>query len=132
MHEAQHDGQNQGWVTFVMDYFEGGSVRSALEEGHRFSVCELLDIVADALVGLDRLQRHYGYIHRDPKPGNLLLTPDRRRGVLTDLDSAAEARSGRSRLNPSLTHTSPRKRCPTNRQHLQPMSTQWASRFSRC
>lgn len=96
VHEAQHDGQNQGWVTFVMDYFEGGSVRSALEEGHRFSVCESLDIVADALVGLDRLQRHYGYIHRDPKPGNILLAPDRRHGVLTDFDSVAQAMSGKA------------------------------------
>jgi eukaryotic-like serine/threonine-protein kinase len=96
VHEAQHDGENPGWVTFVMDYFEGGSVRSALEEGHRFSVCESLDIVADALVGLERLQRHYGYIHRDPKPGNILLASDRRRGVLTDLDSVAQARSGRA------------------------------------
>ena len=59
----------------VMEYVEGNSVADILRERRPVSIEEAVDIVAQACNGLDYAHRH-GVIHRDVKPGNLLINGD--------------------------------------------------------
>ncbi|SEB99979.1 Protein kinase domain-containing protein [Nocardioides exalbidus] len=76
-------------VTFTTDYCEGRSVATALEEGHEFSVRESLTIVGHVLDALDYMHNDHRMVHRDVKPGNVMLDGARRQGFLGDLGSAA-------------------------------------------
>ena len=77
-------------VTFTTTYHEGRSVATALEEGHQFSVADAIRISADVLDALAYMHEDHRLLHRDVKPGNVMLDADRRRGYLGDLGSAAE------------------------------------------
>jgi len=88
--EVQFDPQRDGAVTFIMPFYEGLSVAIALESGHRFSLHEAVSITRDALDALSYLHVSMGYVHRDVKPGNVLLPTERDRGFLTDFGSAAK------------------------------------------
>lgn len=57
----------------VMDYCEGGTLRSILESDIVLSWEELLGLVLDILAGLDHAHQQ-GIIHCDIKPENILLT----------------------------------------------------------
>lgn len=89
--EAQWDPDYKAvrGVTFVMPYLDGGSVHGALQDGDRFSVRQVTQIADDVLVGLDALHAQHRLLHRDVKPGNILLESGRGRAVLGDLGSAA-------------------------------------------
>lgn len=87
--EAQFDPQADRAITFVMPHFAGGSVAQALVSDYRFSILESVQIAIDALDGLAYLHRQHNAVHRDTKPGNVLLDPARKRGYLSDFGSAA-------------------------------------------
>lgn len=76
-------------VTFTTDFCEGLSVAAALDTGHRFSVSAALRITADVLDALDHLHNTHQIVHRDVKPGNVMLDGERGRGYLGDFGSAA-------------------------------------------
>jgi hypothetical protein len=59
----------------VMEYVEGQSVAQILRERGRLPVDEAVEIVSQACEGLEYAHRH-SVIHRDVKPGNLLINPD--------------------------------------------------------
>jgi serine/threonine-protein kinase len=59
----------------VMEYVEGRSGADILKEHKQISVKEAVNICAQACSGLDYAHRK-GVIHRDVKPGNLLLNTD--------------------------------------------------------
>ena len=59
----------------VMEYVNGPTVGQLMRERGRLSPEETVDIAAQACEGLDYAHRH-GVIHRDVKPGNLLINPD--------------------------------------------------------
>ena len=59
----------------VMEYVPGQSLAQLLRERPQLDVAETLDIVVQACHGLDYAHRQ-GVVHRDVKPGNLLITPD--------------------------------------------------------
>ena len=59
----------------VMEYVEGRSVADILRERRNLGVEEAVDIICQACQGLDYAHRR-GVIHRDVKPGNLLINTD--------------------------------------------------------
>jgi serine/threonine-protein kinase len=59
----------------VMEYVEGPTVAQMLRERDRLAVDRAADIAAQACEGLEYAHRH-GVIHRDVKPGNLIVNPD--------------------------------------------------------
>jgi hypothetical protein len=59
----------------VMEYVEGESLSQILRARGRLPVGEAVEIVSQACEGLEYAHRH-SLIHRDVKPGNLLINPD--------------------------------------------------------
>jgi serine/threonine-protein kinase len=68
-------GGNQPYI--VMEYVEGESLRAVLHARHRLPESEVAAIGAQISDALDHAHQH-GVIHRDVKPGNVLLTPEGR------------------------------------------------------
>jgi eukaryotic-like serine/threonine-protein kinase len=87
--EAQWDPQEERAITFVMPHLAGGSVHDALLEGYEFSLHQSIVIAIDALDALAHVHRQHGALHRDTKPGNILLDEHRRHGYLSDFGSTA-------------------------------------------
>jgi serine/threonine-protein kinase len=59
----------------VMEYLDGGSLEDRLRAGGPAPPDEALEWLAEAAAALDAAHRH-GVVHRDVKPGNLLLTSE--------------------------------------------------------
>jgi eukaryotic-like serine/threonine-protein kinase len=59
----------------VMEYVEGRTLRDVVREGRRLLPERALEITADILEALEHSHRA-GIVHRDVKPGNVMLTPD--------------------------------------------------------
>lgn len=87
--EAQFDPNYDGYVTFVMPWYDGGSVARSLIDGHRFSLAESMSIVRDVLGALEYVHTVKGYVHRDVKADNVLLDAARTVGYLSDFGLAA-------------------------------------------
>jgi serine/threonine protein kinase len=82
-------GEAGGYHYFVMEYVEGHTVYDELAKGEIFPEREALDIVIQIARALEHAHER-GFIHRDVKPKNIMLTPD---GVakLADMGLAREA-----------------------------------------
>jgi tRNA A-37 threonylcarbamoyl transferase component Bud32/tetratricopeptide (TPR) repeat protein len=65
-------GQADGAVYLTLEYVDGGSLRERLKQG-ALPVDEAVRIATQILEGLDALHTA-GVVHRDVKPGNILLT----------------------------------------------------------
>ena len=59
----------------VMELVNGPSCAQMLRDRRVLQIDETLDIVGQASLGLDHAHRH-GVVHRDVKPGNLLMSED--------------------------------------------------------
>lgn len=114
--EAQYDAMHDRAITFVMPHYPGGSVETALADDYRFSIVESVSITIDALDALAYLHREHNALHRDTKPGNVLLDGNRRRGYLSDFGSAAsiDADGGASAVQGTNIYRPPEAR-PTGR-----------------
>jgi len=86
----------------VMEYVRGRSLSHVVKDEGPFTVGKAVDCVLQAARGLDYAHRQ-GVIHRDIKPGNLLLDRD---GTIKILDMGL-ARLGVNELENDLDKTSP-------------------------
>ena len=78
----------------VMEYVDGPSCADLLRERKRLEVEETVQIVRDACHGLAYAHRA-GVIHRDVKPGNLLIAEEMRTTKLADFGIAKAAEQTR-------------------------------------
>ncbi len=69
--EAEVHGVQVPYI--VMEYVDGTTLRDLVKSGHRFTPERAVEIAEDTLTALDYSHRH-GIIHRDIKPGNVMLT----------------------------------------------------------
>ncbi|MGH8682872.1 MAG: serine/threonine-protein kinase [Burkholderiales bacterium] len=91
-----HDvGELEDVAFIVMELVEGRSVKDVLDRGDGIPLPVALDIVREAAEALDFAHRH-GVVHRDVKPGNLMLT---RQGMvkITDFGIARVDQTARTR-----------------------------------
>jgi beta-lactam-binding protein with PASTA domain/predicted Ser/Thr protein kinase len=70
--EDMHDGAVSPYI--VMEYVEGRTLRQVLESEGRLLPQRALEIMARICTALDQAHRA-GIVHRDVKPGNVMLTP---------------------------------------------------------
>ena len=70
-------GEEDGSAYLVMELVPGEALSSILEREHVLSTDRTLDIVAQTAAALHAAHAA-GLVHRDIKPGNLLITPDGR------------------------------------------------------
>ena len=89
-------GEFEGRPYMVMEFLEGWTVheyvRRRLELASPLSVQEAVDVVVQAAKGL-QFAHDNGFVHRDVKPGNLWITPDKTVKVL-DLGLAVVTTQG--------------------------------------
>ncbi|HLM09198.1 MAG TPA: protein kinase [Thermoleophilaceae bacterium] len=78
----------------VMEYVDGPSCADLLRERKRLGVDETIEVVRDACHGLDYAHRA-GVIHRDVKPGNLLVAEEMSITKLADFGIAKAAEQTR-------------------------------------
>jgi len=72
IHDVGED-RSSGVLYIAMEYVEGRDLKQIMATGHRFRPSEAARIVADVAVALDYAHQ-MGVVHRDIKPGNLILT----------------------------------------------------------
>ena len=65
-------GERDSLIWYTMPFINGHSLREALAKGERFSVKDVVRILRDVAEALD-YAHGLGVIHRDIKPGNVLL-----------------------------------------------------------
>jgi eukaryotic-like serine/threonine-protein kinase len=70
-------GEEEGSAYLVMELVPGEALSTILEREHVLSTDKVLDVVAQTASALQAAHAA-GLVHRDIKPGNLLITPDGR------------------------------------------------------
>jgi len=71
------DSGEQDWFVYLaMEFIDGPTLREVLGRGRRLSVADTLRVACDLLDALDHAHQ-LGIVHRDVKPENVIISPDR-------------------------------------------------------
>ncbi len=76
-------GEDAGYHFFAMQFIEGESLSQRLARRKRLEVDEAVEVVGECLGGLEAAHAR-GLIHRDIKPGNILLERETGRAMVVD------------------------------------------------
>ncbi|QDT49025.1 Serine/threonine-protein kinase PknB [Symmachiella dynata] len=76
-------GEDQGYYFFAMQFVNGKSLADILTNTSRLGIDNALALVQQALAGLSEAHKQ-GLVHRDIKPGNILIDSKRKRALLAD------------------------------------------------
>lgn len=71
---SPRSGEKVSLPYIIMEYVEGHTVRDLLKDGTAVPINEAVEIVNGVLIALEYAHRA-GIVHRDIKPGNVMLTP---------------------------------------------------------
>ena len=88
-----------GTAYMVLEYIEGETLSVVLRQ-ERFSEAAVLQLLGEVLSGLEEVHGA-GYVHRDIKPGNLMMRPDGST-VILDFGAARQAVGQRSKSITSI------------------------------
>jgi serine/threonine-protein kinase len=68
-------GENAAEAWIVMEYVDGDSLKGRLDKQQRFTIPEIVRIMGEVCAGL-QYSHQRGVVHRDIKPGNIMMTAD--------------------------------------------------------
>ena len=69
-------GETNDLAYIVMEFIDGPTLKSVMDEHERFALPEIMRIMKDVLAGL-QFSHERGVVHRDIKPANIMLTSNR-------------------------------------------------------
>ena len=87
--DAQPDPDRRGHVTMVMPHYPGGDLTYHVNASPPPSLGTVIEWTRQIASALDYLHVEKGYLHRDLKPGNIVIGTDGR-ALLCDFGTAAE------------------------------------------
>src|SRR5256714_8809686 len=69
-------GEQEGLFYIAMEFIEGVTLHSLITQNRVLGVEQILDVSRQVCAGLDVAHSH-GVVHRDVKPANIMITPDK-------------------------------------------------------
>ena len=99
--KVHHFFQAHGTAYIVMEYAEGETLSSFLQNRGMLTEAELKAILSPILDGLEVVHRA-DFLHRDIKPGNIIIRDEDHSPVLLDFGAARQAISTKSRSITSI------------------------------
>ena len=100
LNKVQRYFEAHGTAYLVLDYVEGETLSAVLQRQGRLSEAVVTRLLRDVLNGVEEVHAA-GYVHRDLKPGNLMMQPDGSIMVL-DFGAARQAVGQRSKSITSI------------------------------
>ncbi len=93
-------GEDRGYHYFAMQYVEGVTLADRLADQNMLGLEETLAIVNQLLLGL-AAAHEFGLVHRDIKPGNILLEANTGKAYLADLGWSNRCNNWRGSRRPA-------------------------------